>query len=102
MTSISNILASLCVFSGVTAIPLITTNGLYGTQWTCSQCTTVITSPASTQPIVNKNKLQLQIAQCEWILSKFKCSDNNVERPTRKWYMSGGFVFLTYGRSAFK
>ena len=35
-------------------------------QWKCSHCATATTSPAP-KPIVSKNKLLLQIAQCEWI-----------------------------------
>ena len=47
-----------------TAIPHIAANGLYRTQWKCSHCVTPTTSPSSIQPIVNKNKSQLQVAQC--------------------------------------
>ena len=52
-------------FSIATVIHLITTNGLYRTQWKCSHCATVTTSPTPIHPIVRKNKSQLQIAQCE-------------------------------------
>ena len=57
---------SHCTFFQILiAIPLITTNGLYRTQWKCSHYATATTPPAFTQPIVSKSKLQLQIAQCE-------------------------------------
>ena len=51
------------------AIPLIATNGLYGTQWKCSHCATATTSPTPIQSIMSKNKSQSQIAQCERTLS---------------------------------
>ena len=57
-----------------TAIHLIATNGLYRTQWKCSHCVTATTSPAPVQPIVRKNKSQLQIAQCERTLKVKKTS----------------------------
>ena len=52
-----------------TAIPLITTNGLYTTQWKCSHYATATTSPTPIQPIMSKNKSQSQIAKCEQALT---------------------------------
>ena len=51
-----------------TAIPLITTNGLCRTHWKCSYYATATTSPTPIQPIVSKNKSQLQSSQCEQVL----------------------------------
>ena len=56
-----------------TAIPLVTTNGLYRTQWKCSHYATMTTSPTPIQAIMSKNKLQSQITQCERALTVFKC-----------------------------
>ena len=63
---------SHCAFFLIeTAISLIATNGLYRTQWKCSHYATVTTSPAPIQPIISKNKSQLQIVQCERTLRDF-------------------------------
>ena len=62
---------SHCAFFLIaTAIPLIATNGLHGTQWKCSHYATVTTSPTPIQPIMSKSKSQSQIAQCERALNK--------------------------------
>ena len=58
-------------FHIASAIPLLATNGLYGTQRKCSHYETVGTSPVPIQPIVSKNKSQLQVAQCKWTLKSF-------------------------------
>ena len=56
-------------FLNVTAIPLVTSNGLYRTQWKCSHYAIAKTLSTPTQPNMSKNKSQLQIAQCERALT---------------------------------
>ena len=55
---------TLHFFLIATAIPLITTNGLYRTQWKCSHYVTRATLLTVVQLIVSKNRSQSQIAQC--------------------------------------